>query len=515
MKRIFFHYLFFLVILLIEKPEAYARMFNEDPKIQGVIAQCNEIGVIKWGDFTLKDGSKAPYYIDLRRAISCPALLQKISELMGEKINLASYDSICGVPYAALSLATAISLQCNKPLLMARKEKKDHGTKQMVEGIYQSGNRVLIVEDVINSGTSIMETAATLRNEGLIVQDAIVFLDREQGGISYLKEQGINVHSVFKISELFSYLDRNNLKNREFDKEAARVFASGASEDKKNAAKPTSSKTDSSGCFGITYAERAEITNHPLNRDLLLLMERKQTNLAVAADIPQKQAFLDFADAIGPYICILKMHADIIEDFDDMFIQRLRALSNKHSFFLFEDRKFADIGNTVIMQYEKGVHKIASWAHMINAHVLPGPTIVQALKKSGETHHAGLILIAQLSSLGAYTDETYAKNNLDLACNNTDFVMGFIARKRLLEYPDFLYFTPGVSLSSANDLLGQQYLTPREAILNNGSDIIIVGRGIYESDNIQKTAKQYQREGWNAYLERVKSSLFTKTKSDQ
>jgi uridine monophosphate synthetase len=474
MKRFFFYPLFFFLTHMLHT-QAYAEIANDPSAIQEVIDQLNKIEVIKFGDFTLKNGNKSTYYIDLRRMISYPKLLEKAGRLMAQKHNIASYDSICGVPYAALSLATTISLQQNKPLLMARKEKKEHGTKQMVEGVYQSGERVLIIEDVITSGVSIMETAATLKNEGLIVQDAIVFLDREQGGVSYLKEQGINVHSVLKISELLSYLaDAEDLKINS----------------------PQS----------LTYAQRVETTRHPLSRDLLLLMEKKQTNLAVAADITQKQAFLDFADTIGPYICILKMHADMIEDFDEEFIQKLCALSKKHSFFLFEDRKFADIGNTVIMQYEKGVHKIASWAHMINAHALPGPSIVQALRRPSCTNNAGLILIAQLSSLGSLIDKTYVEKTLDLACNNADFVMGFIARERLIESPDFLYFTPGVSLSSDEDLLGQQYLTPREAILNHGSDIIIVGRGIYEAEDIEKTVEQYRLAGWSAYLERIQRS---------
>jgi orotidine 5'-phosphate decarboxylase subfamily 1 len=262
-------------------------------------------------------------------------------------------------------------------------------------------------------------------------------------------------------------------------------------------------KTKASSSQSLTYAERAKMTKHPMTRDILLLMEKKQTNLAVAADITQKQKFLDFVDAIGPYICILKMHADIIEDFDEIFIQNILTLSNKHSFFLFEDRKFADIVNTVALQYEKGVHKIASWANMINAHTLPGPGIVQALKKASQDYHTGLILIPQLSSFGALTDADYVEKTLELACNNTDFVIGFIAQQRLMPSPDFLYFTPGVNLTCRGDSLGQQYLTPREAILDNGSDIIIVGRGLYETDDIQKAAEQYRSAGWSAYLERI------------
>jgi uridine monophosphate synthetase len=475
MNRMLFCGLSFLAALFINNGNAMALQMETlkyDPKIQEVVDELYECGAIKFGKFILKSGVESDYYIDLRRTISRPKLLERISKLLSQKAKSIPCDAVCGVPYAALALTTTLSLQQSKPMLMARKELKDHGTKQMVEGIYQAGDRVLIVEDVVTSGGSIAEIAKTLNNEGLIVRDAVVFLDRDQGGIQGLAEQGINVHPVLSISELFAYLEYSK-------------------------AKRSTPKL-------LSYAERAVLAKHPMGHDLFLLMEEKKTNLAVAADMSDKQKLLEFADAIGPYICIFKTHADIIEGFDDEFIHNLRTIANKHHFFLFEDRKFADIGNTVIMQYKGGVHKIASWANMINAHTLPGPSIIKALKEVSKENNAALILIPQLSSLGAFTDDSYAEKTVDLARYNSDFVIGFIARKRLAESPDFLYLTPGVNLTSTGDQLGQQYLTPHEAIVNNGSDIIIVGRGLYETNDIKGTAEQYRSAGWNAYLERIK-----------
>jgi uridine monophosphate synthetase len=446
------------------------KIANYDPRLQQVVDELYECGAIKFGKFILKSGVESNYYIDLRKTISKPQLLQQISKLMAEKASKISHDSVCGVPYAALAFTTALSLQQNKPMLMARKEMKDHGTKQMVEGIYSQGNRVLIVEDVITSGGSILEIAKTLKNEGLAVNDAIVFLNREQGGVDHLATQGINVHSVLTITELLAYLEQ--------------------------------AKEHPSPRF-MSYGKRAANAKHPLAKDLLLLMEQKQTNLAVAADLTDKQQILDLAETIGPSICIFKTHADIIEDFDDEFIANLSALAKKHRFYLFEDRKFADIGNTVVMQYKGGVHKIASWAQLINAHTLPGPSIIKALKTASKGTQAALILVPQLSSAGALTDDFYAQKTVSLAQDNTDFVVGFIARRRLAEQPDFLYFTPGVNLHSAGDQLGQQYLTPHDAIVIGGSDILIVGRGLYETNNIKETAEAYRAAGWNAYLERI------------
>jgi uridine monophosphate synthetase len=438
-------------------------------QLQEVVEELYACGAIKIGKFSLKNKTDSNYYIDLRLTISRPLLLKKITKLFAKKVEHLRYDAICGVPYAALAFSTALSLQQEKPMLMARKEAKDHGTRQLVEGIYHAGDRVLIVEDVVTSGGSIAETVKTLASEGLIVQDAVVFLDREQGGTTRLAAEGVHVHSLLTISELFSCLDH--------------------------------AKASKKTTKALRYAERAETASHPMVRNLFLLMEEKQTNLAAAADISNKEKLLEFADAIGPSICILKTHADIIDEFDSAFIQKLQNLAKKHRFLLFEDRKFADIGNTVIMQYKAGVHKIASWADMINAHALPGPGIIKALKKAN--NEIGLILIPQLSSAGALTDNEYMKKTIDLAKEHPDFVIGFIARKRLIDTPDFLYLTPGVHLTNFSDQFDQQYLTPREAIVQNGSDIIIVGRGLYESENTRDVAEQYRSAGWSAYLERI------------
>lgn len=112
-------------------------------------------------------------------------------------------------------------------------------------------------------------------------------------------------------------------------------------------------------------------------------MARKRTNLSVAADVDTADEMLRIADACGPHICVLKTHVDVLSTWSDDVASKLSELAAQHDFVIFEDRKFADIGNTVAMQYEGGVYKIASWAHLVNAHVVPGPGIIEGLKKVG------------------------------------------------------------------------------------------------------------------------------------
>lgn len=165
-----------------------------------------DIQAIKFGSFTLKSGLHSPIYLDLRLIISYPGLLTRISEMMWEKAVSLEFDLVCGVPYTALPLATCFSTAHDIPMILRRKEAKEYGTKKRIEGVYRKGETCLILEDVMTTGSSILETAASLKEEGLIVRDAILVVDREQGGKEKLAGQGIRAHPLTSLSEVASSL---------------------------------------------------------------------------------------------------------------------------------------------------------------------------------------------------------------------------------------------------------------------------------------------------------------------
>lgn len=269
-----------------------------------------------------------------------------------------------------------------------------------------------------------------------------------------------------------------------------------------------------------SYGHRALGQKNPAAKLLLETMERKKSNLAVSVDVTKTKDFLAIIDVVGPFVCLIKTHIDIIDDFDSSLIEHLQALSVKHDFVIFEDRKFADIGNTVALQYSSGVYKIASWSHITNAHPVPGPSIITGLASVGLPLGRGLLLLAEMSTKGSLATGSYTEDAVRLAHTNRDFVIGFIAQRRMDHVgtaeaerginEDFLILTPGVGLDTKGDAMGQQYRTPREVILNSGCDVIIVGRGIYGNDlslvdTIAARSKQYMTEGWAAYLQRLSS----------
>jgi uridine monophosphate synthetase len=165
-----------------------------------------DLGAIKFGTFTLKSGIVSPFYIDLRLTVSSPKLLEKIADAIQLAAKECSYDLVCGVPYTALPFATVLSIRQNVPMVLKRKEKKEYGTGKMCEGVFSKGDRCLVIEDVITSGQSILETIVSLKAEGLIVKDIVVLVDREQGGRATLEGKGYRLHSVFKITEMATEL---------------------------------------------------------------------------------------------------------------------------------------------------------------------------------------------------------------------------------------------------------------------------------------------------------------------
>lgn len=179
-------------------------------KKQEIALALHEIGSIKFGEFTLKSGIKSPIYIDLRLLISYPKVLKLISEAMTEKAKELKFDVIAGIPYTALPIATAMSLDQNWPMVYARKEVKEYGTKKKIEGVFKEGDTALIIDDLITTGGSKFETIEPFEASNLKITDFLVLVDREQGGGRLLEEKGFKLHSIIGINEILDILKEND-----------------------------------------------------------------------------------------------------------------------------------------------------------------------------------------------------------------------------------------------------------------------------------------------------------------
>jgi orotate phosphoribosyltransferase len=163
-----------------------------------------DCGALQFGEFTLASGAKSSYYIDIKRASTDPKVLKIIARNMAENLKKSGLkiDRIAGVVLGSVPLAAALALETGIPYAMIRKEKKDHGTGKLIEGVLNAGDSVLVVEDVITSAGSSMKAIETLRAEGAKVENVFSVIDREAGGAENLASIGVKLTPLVKASEL-------------------------------------------------------------------------------------------------------------------------------------------------------------------------------------------------------------------------------------------------------------------------------------------------------------------------
>ncbi len=172
-------------------------------------------GCIKFGEFTLKSGLKSPIYIDLRQIITYPKLLEQIGQAYLPLLKELKFERLAGLPYAAIPIATAISLAGNYPMIYPRKETKAYGTKAEIEGEYHAGETAVIIDDLATTGGSKFEAIEKLTGAGLVVKDVVVLVDRQSGAKESLEQAGYAMYSVLTITQLLDYWEGNGRVGRD------------------------------------------------------------------------------------------------------------------------------------------------------------------------------------------------------------------------------------------------------------------------------------------------------------
>lgn len=157
---------------------------------------------VRFGQFKLKSGIMSPIYLDLRRLVTHPQILRRVAQAYARLLKTLEFDRLAGIPYAALPIATAIALEIDRPLIYPRREAKDYGTKATIEGDYQAGETIVVIDDLATTGGSKIEAIQKLEEAGLKVRDVVVLIDRGQGAGPMLAEVGYQLHAVVNLNDL-------------------------------------------------------------------------------------------------------------------------------------------------------------------------------------------------------------------------------------------------------------------------------------------------------------------------
>ena len=182
----------------------------------------HEKGAFKFGNFTLSSGKESSYYIDLRIIPSFPHLFRKmiknLQNEISEKIGLDNFDSLVSVPTGGLVIAASLAFEIVKPLIYVRDKPKDYGTSKLIEGNIDGINKVLVIDDVATTGTSVVNAIKILKEAGIAVSDTFVIIDRMEGANEALEAEGVKIHYLTNILEIAKILfEQNLISNQVFD----------------------------------------------------------------------------------------------------------------------------------------------------------------------------------------------------------------------------------------------------------------------------------------------------------
>ena len=196
---------------------------NDEPlsPLESLVLALYDIGAIQFGKFQLYDGDKTTIFFDLRALVSYPSLLRRVASFYQTYITRLDlkFDLLTAPPMAGLPIAVALCLEMDRPLIYPRKTAKSYGSGKEIEGTWSIGQKAVVIDDVVNSGQSIVQTIAVLKAKGLQVQDAVVLIDRERGGAGMLNKEGYRLFPILALSDLLAILrDNERISQKQYSK---------------------------------------------------------------------------------------------------------------------------------------------------------------------------------------------------------------------------------------------------------------------------------------------------------
>ena len=424
-----------------------------------IISKFIEFRIIQYGTFTLKSGKSSLIYIDMRRMVSYPMLFKYIEMLIDLKYpdlfnkSYSHISRIIGIPLGGVPLASYLSYSKNLPQLLLRDKPKTYGTKQILEGVYNPEDAFILIEDVITTGQSITTTLKNLKQNEIhnSIKDILVICDRTDN-------EEVNLHFSYKA--LFTKYELLNFK-----------------------------------------AATCAPFNHPIFDKFYQTSLLKKSNIIVSCDYQDFTKIEALLKIIGNLIIGIKLHADIIHNFNSEMLEKIKSFKTEYNILVIEDRKLADIEHIELQQITTHPTNILEWADAITCHGIMGELsndflrIVQAP-----------IIITELSVVSSITNDIIqriisnmriTRSSVGLVCQSKTLE---ILKDNPFEYPTF---SPGIHFSMKNDGLNQSYNNPDTLQPYSKGLFWIIGRGITDYTNVDDIiaiTKKYKSSGWNYFL---------------
>lgn len=399
-------------------------------------------------EFTLKSGAKSNFYINLKDIVRYPKLLSAITVYMAENIK-RKYSKlenlyIAGIPYGGISIATNISMLLGIPQLTIRKEAKTYGTKRQIEGLPSDNEPInlILIEDVISSGTSVTETMNMLdKYKQIHIVDVISIVYRGESYPEYY------FNCIFR---------KNDLLNMSY--EPIRKIA----------------KIDE--CETLPFISK-------INK----LKKSKKSNIILAYDKHDFDGLIHLLILIGPNIIGLKIHNEILELSQEQYY-KLHKLCKEHDIFLWEDRKFNDIGNTILRQVGTYINNVDAIS------IVPTGGITNELFAIDELNK---FILCEMSTNNNMFNYNLTNNILYqyFSINNKNSIgnTALICQdEELIEYcnmNNIATVRPGINILQTDDNFNQKYTNPNNVSVH--PTMYVVGRGITNALNPVKALEQY------------------------
>jgi len=420
--------------------------------------------IIKYGTFTLKNGSTSNIYIDLRKLINYPSifnLIHKLIKLLYPTLLLDENIKLMPIPMGGLPLGNYISFTENIPQIMVRDKVKDHGTRNLIEGVITPLDKYIIIEDVITSGTSVKETLTKLQLQEFTYQAILCICNR--GNIQSICN--IPVLSVFTIDEFIEYLD--NIRT-----------------------------------FSTVPQQYFKLGNYFSNY-LYHLAIQKKSNLILSCDFMSLETIIKTIEKLGHYIVALKLHLDTLIEYSTNFesLNQLLVLQTKYNFMIIEDAKFGDI-ETIML--DKIGSLIGTGIDALTIHALSGLSILTSPKLNTSITP---IIVTEMSCNNLIDSEYHTRVIKTIRSQENPNLGGLVCQSKvpqLLESFEMLTMSPGINFDNKNDDCNQNYTIPN--VKNNKLGLFwIVGRGITKyldnEETLMEKTKIYKTKGWDYFMQ--------------